>query len=317
MKICLLMLFIISFLNFYYAQQIPSLESNIEYLVTYGKDASLEMGDDDYSQVFFITIPESYKNKFYVRVFSPAANSKDDVLIDQNNSLFNYSVYGGQEAINNFSKNVNPILGFNKGELLYSESFGNSADTSWAALGPFNPKDGALSTSISGNKERVFKVICSGVSGDDGNLYKYYVSQEEASNKKIEASNSYTYECSFRMKTKTKEKVYFFPYITDNISKIQVHNFDFDDDGSIRFFSNKKDGFLIQNSGDGFWSSTSINIVTEEKNRTAEIVFTKLGDWHNDLTFYLLNQEEKGIALYSMPIGRRPVSSTEIIINYR
>ena len=52
----LLILFLSLGLNFL-SQGIPTKESNIDYIVTYGVDAKKSLGDDDNSQVFFITVP--------------------------------------------------------------------------------------------------------------------------------------------------------------------------------------------------------------------------------------------------------------------
>lgn len=314
-SINLLILYMCSLLSFF-SQGIPTKESNIDYIVTYGKEASNSLGDDDNSQVFFITLPTSYINKFYVRVYSPGANSKIDVKAS-NNSVFEFLVYGGDSVFNEASRNHNPIIGYDKGDLLESEKFDKEADTSWVSLGPFNPRDGGVFVSSSGTKQRIFKIICRGLSGNDGNLYRLFISAERDRNVEITGGNSFTYEYSFRMKSIKGSQCYFFPFIDSDTKAIKQNNFDFDGDGSIRLYTIKKRGMLLSTSGDAKWASNTVSVLKEERNKTGEIVFLKKGNWHNDVTFYLLNQYEKTVPFYTIPIGKRPLKSKKITISYK
>ena len=54
-----------------YAQPVPAADENIPFLVTFGKQASRSWGDDDYVQSFFFSLPEEFKQPFYLRVFDP------------------------------------------------------------------------------------------------------------------------------------------------------------------------------------------------------------------------------------------------------
>ncbi len=45
----------------------------------------------------------------------------------------------------------------------------------------------------------IFKVICDGIEGDDGNLYRYFLSTMPDENKAVEGANAFAYEYSFRM----------------------------------------------------------------------------------------------------------------------
>ena len=53
------------------AQQFPGEDENIPYLITFGNSGSTSWGDDDFSQTFFLSVPPSQKEPFYVRVFDP------------------------------------------------------------------------------------------------------------------------------------------------------------------------------------------------------------------------------------------------------
>lgn len=299
------------------SQQIPTKESNIDYIVTYGKDASKQFGDDDNSQVFFITVPVSFVSKFYIRIFSPGANTSLDVSNGVFDSSFEYSIYGGDSVLNEASKNVNPIAGYDEGVLLESELFDKDADTGWVSMGPFNPKDGGGFLNSSGNKQRIFKIICKGIKGDDGNLYRLFVSTQRDINKTVSGGNSFTYEYSFRMKKGKGTQCYLFPFIDGYTKAIKQYNFDYDGDGSIRLYTIDKKGLLLSTSGNGEWATNTIEVSKNERNKTGEIVFVKKGHWHNDITFYLLNQYEKSVPFYTLPIGNRPAKNKKITVTYK
>ncbi len=184
-------------------------------------------------------------------------------------------------------------------------------------MGPFNPNDGDNFYGVNEKKSKLFKVICKGISGDDGNLYRMYVSKNKETNVAVEGGNSFTYEYSFRMKAGKGSQAYIFPFIDDYTRAIKQYNFDFDGDGAIRLYTSEKKGLLLATSGDGSWASNQILISPKERNKTAEIIFQKKGNWYNDITFYLLNQYDKTIPFYTLPIGSRPLKNQKITIEHQ
>ncbi|MDZ7634227.1 MAG: hypothetical protein U5L72_07210 [Bacteroidales bacterium] len=63
----------------------------------------------------------------------------------------------------------------------------NKLDERWFTFGPFNPADGEYYPKFSSN---VFKIICDGIGGDDGNLYRYALSRRADANVPIEGANA-------------------------------------------------------------------------------------------------------------------------------
>ncbi len=310
-------IFLFSCISRLLAQSIPTPESNIDYIVTYGSEANSAYGDDDYAQVFFITIPQQYTGKIYLRIFSPAANSPADVKNGDFNSLFEYSIYGGNAAFDEESTLPNPSDGYKRGELLETETFDQNADTGWVAMGPFNPKDGGGFVNTANNKQRIFKVICQGIAGDDGNAYRLFVSMEREKNIPINGANSFTYEYSFRMKTGKGAQCYLYPFIDTYTKAIKQYNFDYDGDGTIRLYTVKRKGLLLSTSEDGKWATNTIPIQEEERNKTGEIAFIKKGNWYNDVTFYMLNQYDKSVPFYTIPIGDKPLKNKKISVIHK
>ena len=70
---------------------------------------------------------------------------------------------------------------YKSGNLLASKSFGasNRYDNNWYTFGPFNPLEGEYVEKFDG---RIFKIIAQGESGDDGNLYTYFLSTDSKEN---------------------------------------------------------------------------------------------------------------------------------------
>ena len=63
-----------------FAQPVPPSNSNIPFLVTFGKNASKKYGDDDFSQVFFLSVPANESDPFYIRVFDPDVGGEHDEI---------------------------------------------------------------------------------------------------------------------------------------------------------------------------------------------------------------------------------------------
>ena len=91
-------------------------------------------------------------------------------------------------------------------------------DKNWYTFGPFNPSEGEFVDQWEGY---VFKVIAEGVTGDDGNLYRYYLSTNADKNVPIEGGNAFAYEYSCRMYDDPGEVSHIYPYIDDRTVSVR------------------------------------------------------------------------------------------------
>lgn len=265
MKKLLLFPSFLIFLSTAFAQIVPSKAENIESVVTFGKDAPLSWGDDDHSQVFFFTVPTSFKSPIYIRVFDPECGGEIDQINKKFNTTTTYRIFGGGGTFSNRdAKNVNPTGEYDAGTLLHSKSFKDETeyDSKWFTFDPINPSEGEIVEEL---KARVFKIIIEGTSGDDGNLYKIALSQSPDENISILGGNAFTYEYTFRLKSEVGSVAYFYPFIDKNTVKIKQHNFDFDNDGSIKIYSAYKNGHYSSISNDGNWSMGLHSVQKEEQ----------------------------------------------------
>lgn len=292
------------------SQPAPAKDENIPYLVTFGRDSEKSWGDDDFCQIFFFRIPLTHKEPFYIRVFDPDTGGALDEQKGEFNTVIRFSIYGGKGAWSEKdAQSVDPIGKFESGNLLDSKSFDNNPmyDQSWFTFGPFNPLEGELSEELNGY---IFKIIAKGISGDDGNLYRYFLSTESKENKPIEGGNIFTYEYTFRLSDNQNDISQIYPYIDDKVTSVKIMNYDWDEDGFIRVVSVAKRGELCAISEDGQWATTELPIVNEERKTSLEIQFvknkTKLVR-NNNVVVIVQNQYGVSLPFFVIPIGGVPV----------
>lgn len=297
-------------------QPVPGQDENIEFLCTFGKEGETSWGDDDFSQTWFFAIPKDYKGKFYVRVFDPDTGGEYDEGKGEWNTRMQYSLYGGKGVdpeINDESRGLQPSGNYKSGTLLASKTFGSERqyDGKYYTFGPFNPSEGDLSEKWG----YIFKFICDGVSGDDGNLYRYYLSREPNSNQPIEGANAFTYEYTFRMWNNTKSIAHIYPYIDEGVVYVKQKNFDWDDDGVILVVSRVRKGIKVEISNENDWKDSRIPIEPEEVGSSLDFQFHKKQDYlvrNNNVVVSLENQRGDNLKFFSAPIGGVPVYEPKI-----
>lgn len=299
--------FLLAFSLSGFAQRIPNETENIPYMVTFGNEAPASWGDDDYTQVFFFFIPSEYTEPVYLRVFDPDVGGEIDELKGEWNTSSRIAIYGGSGAHSDKdAKKVEPVGNYKSGNLLDSRTFGNEPryDGEWYTFGPFNPIEGEKDSEIPNG--RIFKVITEGTSGDDGNLYQYFLSADPDVNEEIEGSNAFTYEYSFRLPTNSGEVSHIYPFIDKNVISITQQNFDFDNDGELVIYSTVKNRHKMKKSSNLAWASSVHEITKEEQNSTIEIQIIKQGKPNNNMVFFLRNQFDEAVKFYAIPIGGPP-----------
>jgi len=296
-------------------QSAPAIDENIPYLITFGGNSSTSWGDDDFCQIFFCVIPVSQKGPVYLRIYDPDTGTDLDELKGAANSMIAFSVYGGKGCWSDTAaQGIHPKGNYRSGILLGSKSFGNESEFNkkWFTIGPFNPAEGEYIEKLGG---RIFKIIAQGKSGDDGNIYKYFLSTNPLDNIAVEGGNFFTYKYHFRLSDDQKHVCHIYPYVDDETISIEVSNFDWDDDGMIRIYSIAKNGISCPVSGEDKWIIKKFPIVEEEKNSTIEIRFLKNQKQqirNNNVVIAIRNQYGISLPFYVVPIGGVPVYSPKI-----
>lgn len=298
------------------AQAVPSEFENIEFLVTFGKEGSSAWGDDDYVQTFFFVIPKTFTEPVYIRVYDPETGGKHDEANGSFDSKTKFSIYAGHGAHSHpDARKINPTGNYKSGQLVSSKTFGNEGkyDQQWYTFGPLNPLEGEESDEVGGY---IFKIIAEGISGNDGNLYKYFLSVNPNENKVVEGSNAFTYEYSFRLPESQKVITHLYPFLDDKVVSFTQYNFDFDKEGDVLIYSIAKNRHKGMASGNLDWAKSIHMITEEEKNTTIDIQIVKYKNSRNDMVLYLNNQYDEAIAFFSTPIGGPPKFKYKVDVNY-
>lgn len=291
------------------AQPVPAVEENIPFLVTFGGDAATSWGDDDHSQTFFFTVPSDYKQPFYIRVFDPDCGGENDEMNGSFNTMTRFSVYGGVGCITEpDARATNPKGNYKSGTLLANKTFGAQTDydNKWYTFGPFNPSEGEKSAKYGGV---VFKLIAEGLKGDDGNLYRYFMTTIPDKNIGVEGGNAFTFEYTFRLHSDPWQTSHVYPYVDDKVISLAQANYDWDNDGYIRIYSAVTFAEDLTTSGDDHWAQSQYQIKNAERGKSLDIQFTKdntLKVNNNNVVFYVTNQYGELLPFYTVPIGGIP-----------
>lgn len=300
------------------AQPVPAIDENIPFLVTFSKEAGQKWGDDDYCQIFFFSIPKENKNPIYIRVFDPEIGGKNDEINGIFNSYTKFSIYGGFGCISqDDARNVNPVGNYKSGTLLATKTFDDNStyDNGWYTFGPFNPSEGEYSAKYGGN---IIKIICEGIKGDDGNLYRYYLSTQPDKNIPVEGGNAFTFEYTFRLHAELGQVSHVYPFIDDKVVSLLQYNFDWDNDGYIKLISSVNPGEYLTTSEEGKWAESKYVIKEKEKGKSIDIQFkkshAKSAVNNNNVVFYVRNQYGEQLPFYTVPIGGIPKPSGQIKI---
>jgi hypothetical protein len=299
-------------------QPVPGRDENIQFLCTFGKDGETSWGDDDFSQTWFFAIPPDYKGRFYIRVFDPDTGGENDEQKGDLDTKMQYSLFGGKGVdpdVNEESRGLQPSGNYKGGTLMATRTFGSEDrfDNKYYTFGPFNPSEGDFS-------ERwgyIFKFICDGVSGDDGNLYRYFLSREPNNDVPIEGANAFTYEYTFRMWNNVKSVAHIYPYIDQDVTYVKQKNFDWDDDGSILIVSRVRKGVTVDISQEDDWRESRIPIEPEEIGSSLDFQFHKKQEFlvrNNNVVVSLENQRGDNLKFFSAPIGGVPVYQSKILV---
>lgn len=292
-----------------FSQAVPASDENIPYLVTFGKHADKAWGDDDFTQVFFFKVPKDFSKPLYFRIFDPECSGEIDEANDAFNTATRFSIYGGRGCITNEDAiSTDPVGEFKSGNLLDSKVFASKTDydNSWYTFGPFNPSEGEYSERHGGY---IFKMITEGIKGDDGNLYRYFMSVDQNRNIPVEDGNAFCYEYTFRLHSDPTQVSHIYPYLDDKVIALKQSNFDWDSDGYITLTSRETKADPLEISGDNEFSRSDYTVKDGERGHSVDIAFKKNNQIkvnNNNVVFSVTNQYGELLPFYVVPIGGVP-----------
>ncbi len=291
------------------AQPVPGVDENIPFLITFGAGSQTAWGDDDFMQIIFFAVPEDFKQPVFLRVFDPEVGGKNDEQNGEWNTRTRFTVFGGKGACSEKdAQKANKAGKYDSGNVLASKTFASDAryDNDWFTFGPFNPSEGELLPEFGGY---IFKVVVEGIAGDDGNMYRFFLTNQETRNMPVEGAFAFYFKYKFRMHDMVNEVSHIYPYIDNKVVSIKQSNFDWDRDGVIRIISVGKNGEMMKISDDNNWVSSTHKILEAEKNSSFDIQMIKNKSAqvkNNNVVIYLENQYGELLPFYSVPIGGIP-----------
>ncbi len=304
-----LFVFLFPGLSVLLAQPVPAVDENIPYLMTFGADGNTAWGDNDFCQIIFFSIPESYNRPLFVHVFDPDTGGEIDERKGEWDTVMRFSVYGGEGACSEEdARRVNQKGKYLSGNLLASKTFAEDShfDNQWYTFGPFNPSEGELLPDYGGY---ILKVVVQGLSGDDGNLYRLFLSTDKTERVPVEGAFAFYFKYKFRLHNDVNEVSHIYPYMDSRVVAIKQTNFDWDNDGMIRIISPEKNGELAKVSGENNWAESTHEITGDEQNSSLDIQMIKDRKSlvrNNNVVIYLENQYGELLPFYSIPIGGIP-----------
>lgn len=297
------------------AQPAPAEDENIPYLVTFGGNSDKSWGDDDFCQIFFVKIPKTHKDAIYIRVYDPDTGGELDENKGDFDTRTSFTIYGGPGCWSaEDARMIDPTGNYNSGILLDTRTFGPESeyDRQWYTFGPFNPLEGEWSDRLDGY---IFKIIARGLDGNDGNLYRYYLSLKKDENSKIEGANIFTYEYTFRLSNNQDNVSKIYPFIDDRTISVKVMNFDWDNDGMIQVISVAKMGLFCTISNDNEWAENKFPVIEAEKNTSMELRFIKNKKnliRNNNVVLIVQNQYGESLPFFVVPLGGIPVYNPKL-----
>ncbi len=308
-KACLLgVVFFLCYCSLH-SQPVPAGDENIPFLMTFGNKAEKSWGDDDFSQTFFFLIPESFKQPIFIRVFDPDIGGENDEQNGEWDTKTSYEIFGGVGCYSNKdAQETDPKGNYKSGNMMASKVFTVNPryDNNWYTFGPFNPTEGEYVSKFGGY---VIKIIAEGIAGNDGNLYRYFLSTSFNENKPVEGGNAFAFEYSFRMWDDPNQVSHIYPFVDDRTISVKLSNFDWDEDGFIRTVSVARRGQMSKVSNDNIWVEDEFKIFDEEKTKSLDIQFIKKKTppvKNNNVVVNVRNQYNELLPFYVIPIGGVP-----------
>ena len=294
-----------------WAQIFPSQEENFPFIVTLGASALGVEGDEDHEQVYFFTVHETQSHAFYFRIYDPECGGLHDEEHEGFESKFKFSLYGGKNVLPK-EYHRQPKADSHTGDLLTSQEFSNDEewDGKWYTMGPFSLNQGEYHPKYNGY---IFKMVVEGLEGNDGNAYRFAVSNSKKHNVPLKIANGFAFDYSFRMADMGTIS-HLYPFVPKDVMGIHQKNFDWDDDGWVRMISkSKKDGETITLSSNGTWASSRHLIKPSEWETSLDLQLIKCTPLeNNNVVIRLEDLYGNALPIFSTPVGQLPVNAYQI-----
>ena len=278
-------------------------------LITYGLDAPIKEGDDDYRQIVYFRIPDSVNDTLFFRLFDADCGGENDSYYGGEwDTRMSYRLYGGVNAFS-LPKVKSPAEIYrtaDEGSLIAEKTVGQDdfLDNRWFNLCAFSPTAGEL---IGNNY--YFKIVIDGIAGNDGNVYDLFISNHPKRNIAPKKLFTFNYVPTIRLPGTGifAEMRLFVPQETRSL---HVHNFDISG-GEMGVETAFRSNLPVASSGQGVWEETIVPLEDTETGRQCAVTFKGGYEIPNDGTFFVLDDKGNNLPI-QLPIYIRQLNSRPV-----
>ncbi len=275
--------------------------------ITYGPKARTSEGDPDFRDTIYLAVPDTTKDRLYIRVFDPDTGGAYDL---QHGAAFDtrmsFTLFGGPgagappaappdaTAKSDGRKDAQAPAPAEATSLkvLASGEYGEdpSVDDSWVTLASVMPEQGDHV-----GDRYVFRLEIVGLTGEDGNLYEPTVSLRDRRNVAPEGLAMLDWAPTVRIpRLKVQTELAF--DVPADAQRITIHNFDAAS-GEVAFASTWRT-VPVAASGQGDWRAGEVTLLPQERGSTASVVVSGGVEMPNDLTLYVTDQSGRMLPMH-------------------
>ena len=288
------------------AQQAKPID--VPLLVTYGADAPTREGDPTHRQIIYIEIPDTLKERVYLRLFDPESGGDHDLLYGPANSETRFALFGGDGAFagDRTTTDGGKPADITSGTLLAEKNYTDDArtDGQWITMALVSPSEGEKR----GDK-RIFRLNVEGKSGNDGNLYGVAISLRDRRAMPPAGVKLFSYAPTIRVPNKTTLTELRFQ-VPDRETELSIDNFDAAY-GKLNLTTAFR-SVPLKPSGQDQWRSETVKLLPEEQGQPAAITLQGGSEIPNDATFYITVKADRFLPLDLPPFNWIPNRRPEI-----
>ena len=232
-------------------------------LITFGPDAERHKGDDDFREIVYIRVPQSFSQRLYLRIFDPDVGGAEDEPTGPWNTRTRFSLLGGQGAYSATKPSAEkmPPPSATIATVLAEEVFGEDplTDGKWHTLGSFLPEQGEAV-----DEHLVFALVVEGLEGDDGNLFDVAVSTDPGSNRPPAEVSLVSYQPTFTVPPGSKQFAEARFLIPAGTTGLTVRSFDPD---SARMYLEMPfvEAFRLRAAANGRWIEDRVALESTQR----------------------------------------------------
>ena len=254
-------------------------------LVTFGPQATPAKGDDDFVETVQLRVPRDIQGPLHVRILDPDVGGMMDEPNGPWNTHTRFALFGGG------------------GAKLADASFAESPelDGRWHTLARISPDQGELE-----GDDFVFRLVVTGLEGDDGNLYELAISRSPDTNSPVPGAVWLNERPTLSVppgQDRHAEARFQIPPGTRSLS-IRVFDLDRARIWLERPFAEPR---ALTDSGDGQWSEERIPLDPASEPLAAAILIQGGRKLLNDLVLAAADQDGRPLAI-ELPVRLEPRS---------